>query len=68
MEEDLNVLEEGQVNEGKAGEKDVPQTTAEQRGDAVKRELANGEEEDAKEEGKKRRRSRKSMGLKGKAT
>lgn len=66
MEEDLNVLEEGQVNKGKAGKKDIPQTTVKQRGDAVKRQLAKGKEEDEKEEGKKKR-SRKSMGLNGKA-
>lgn len=52
MEEDLNVSEDGQVNEGKAGKKDIPQTTVKQRGE---------------EEGKKKRRSRKSMGLNGKA-
>lgn len=63
MEEDLNALEEGQVNKGKAGNKDIPQTsktTVKQRGAAVKRKET--EREDEKEEEKTKKRSRKSMG------
>ncbi|KAM9356782.1 uncharacterized protein cenpu [Symphorus nematophorus] len=66
LEEDLNVLEDGRMNKGKAGGKDIPQTlktTGKQRGAAVKRKETERDEEEEEE----KKRSRKSSGGKVKA-
>lgn len=66
MEEDLDVLEEGQKNKGKAGKKDIPQTlktTVKQRGPAVKRKETERDGENEEE----RKRSRRSTGGKANA-
>ncbi len=68
MEEDLNVLEEGQKNKGKAGKKDIPQTlkaTVKRRGPAVKRKETERDGENEEEEEKKKRS--RSIGEKVKA-
>ncbi|XP_070819135.1 centromere protein U [Chaetodon trifascialis] len=56
MEEDLNVLQEGQTNKGKAGRKDIAQTlktTVKQSGAAVKRKEMERGEENEKKRGRK---------------
>lgn len=68
MEEDLNVVEEGRVNKGKAGRKDIPRaskTTVKQRGAAVKRKETERDEENEEEEEKKKRSRRASGGKVG---
>ncbi|KAF3837932.1 hypothetical protein F7725_009700 [Dissostichus mawsoni] len=60
MEEDLNVLDEEQVNGGKAGRKGIPQTSkaaGKQRGAEEKRKEAQRDGEGKEEEEKKKRRS-----------
>ena len=64
MEEDLNVLEEGQMDKRKAGRKDIPQslkTTLKHHGTVVKSKETGTDEEEEK------KRSRRSTGEKIKA-
>ncbi|XP_035505310.1 centromere protein U [Scophthalmus maximus] len=66
MEEELNVLEEGRVDRGKAGRPNDPRTLkAKQRGAAAKRKATETDEENGEEEEKKR--TRRSTGEKVKA-
>lgn len=69
LEEDLNVLEKGQMDKGKAGRKDIPQTsktTVKQRSAAVKRKKTE-RDGDSEEEEEEKRKSRRSTGGKVKA-
>ncbi|XP_044060119.1 centromere protein U [Siniperca chuatsi] len=71
MEEDINGLEKGEMDKGKAGRKDIPQTlktTVKQRGAAVKRKETDRDGENEKEEEEEeKKRSRRSTGGKVKA-
>lgn len=70
MEEDLNVLEEGRMNKGNAGRKDIPQTlktTGKQRGAAAKRKETERDEENEEEEEKKKKKKRSRISTGGKA-